>query len=278
MLCLRRSLLCGFALCFVAIAQAQEDAPGGYVFTGVAPYKVHKKQLCPVLGVAKKRLLIQTDSGVKRIRFGQGSVSLRQTIVATAHRADIANLVLSFENRAQFRRDGALQAALDADIEYAQAKMDEIDTTDKPVVSGQPQGMSKEEFRQSLSQESSASRQLSDAIGSMGSRKADTIYLTFEIVPESDFEDTFAAVVVSFDKRDDSGSISGRYQVPSLEMTGDLQAGVPNEVSIEVMTPEQLLSNIDLKVYLFTQGGEPIATNLSGLVRKMPSGELEQSQ
>ncbi|MDQ8183078.1 hypothetical protein [Pelagicoccus sp. SDUM812005] len=262
-------LLLAFALASGFELVAQSSSGGGYVFSGVEPLKGFKRELCPVVGAEKKRLLIETSSGLRKSRFGQTFVSLRAKLVATEHYAEIRNFDFSFENRAQFRRDGALQSALEADAEYAQAKIDQIDTTDRPVVEGQPRNMSKEEFREALSESSAASRNLQEGLFGRASQLADTIYLSFDIVPEGDYEETFAAVVVVHDQLDAEGNLLGRVAIPSLERSGDLEAGVANSVAIQLRTREQLLSNLELSVFLFTRTGEPIATNLSGAVKEL---------
>ncbi len=273
MVLVRVLLLVSLALIASSQLLAQPEG-GGYVFDGIVAFKGHKKELCPVLGTTKSGLLIRTSSGEKRAKFGQDKVSFQKTIVATEAYAEIGNYKFNFDNRAQFRREGALQSALDADIGFVQSKMDEIDTTSDPVVSGQPSTMSKEEFRASLSQTRESSRDLAESGFEGISPLADTVYISFDIQVEADFESTYAAVILMHDQLDELGNVVSRVGIPSLEKTGDLMADIPNRVSIELSTREQLLSNLELMIFLFTKEGEPIATNASGAVRRVSAEDL----
>lgn len=209
------------------------------------------------------------------MKFGQDSVSLRSAVVTSTLYAGVDNFNFAFENRAQFRRDLSMESALAADIEYAQNKLDEIDGTTKEMVSGQPRNMTKEEFRVFVAQGGESSRELRDNMFSEGSQLADTIYLSFDITPEQDLVSTFAAVLVTYAQLDQSGDPVGRFGKPSLVKTGDLKAKIPNQVEFQIQTNEQLLSNLDIKVFLFTNDGLPIATNASGKIKGVSAEELE---
>ncbi len=273
---------CTLTLMAVAPLAGQSEAPaeesateGVYAFAGVSAMKTVRKEFHPVIGATRRGLQVETPKGVKRSRFGQGGIYLEPALVTTILYASIEGVVLNFDNVAQAKREAALQNALDADVEYAQAKVDEINSTSAPTVAGQPQGMSKEAFTGQLSETISNARALQETPTSLMNQKADTIYLKFNITPEIDLEDAYGAVVVTHDNLLESERKGKRLSIVSMPKFGDLVGGIPNEVKLSVRTKEQVMSNLEVKLFLFSGEGLPVATNLSQNLRKLTSEELE---
>lgn len=247
-----------------------------YVFSGVTPLKVYKKQPSPVVGAESKGVLIETNSGVKRVKFGQAGTTLQGTVSATAHFAEVAQFDFYLENFAQQRRETSLQSALDAGASDAQNLVDQLNSNNGQPVAGQPKGVSNESYQSTLVETGASLQELSTAALSRVNQKADTIYLSFELTPTESFETTYALAIVTHDRFDQKGQLAGRAPLSSLEKIGDLEANVPTKVELKLSTREQQISNLEFLFYLFTKDGEPIATNASGKLKKIPLEQLEQ--
>lgn len=276
-------LLCILLTCFGACPEsllAQEDGAAaerespaikwGYLFKGIQPHKAVNNHYFPVMGANKKGLFVETLKGLKRVKYGQLGISLKPTMQVTPYFARIEVIDAVFENRAQLRRDSALETALQADVEYAQAKMDQLNSIDPTErVQGQPEGVSNEEFQADLAESSDSSRSLMQAIAGAGSQVADTVFLTIEVTPAVDIEDAYAAIVLYHDAFDKEGKPTGRSTILDIEKIGDLSGAIPNKVVIDLTTREQLIQNLEFKFYLFSGEGQPIATNASGTIQEI---------
>lgn len=248
----------------------------GYVFKGFEPLKSFKKEQVPVVGADRKGLLIDTNKGVKRAKYGQAGVSFTPKVALTQHFAQVVDFEMTFENMAQFRRENALQSALDSEASEAQVAIDRVDTTPAgQQVAGQPSNMSREEYRASATDRLESSGQILEALGSQARQVADTIVVSFQLVPSVDVVDAYAAVLVQHDALDKKGQSVGRSNLMSVEKLGNLTAGVPNKVAFRLSTREQLIQKSDFKMYLFSGDGEPIATNASGEVQAVSLAQKE---
>lgn len=254
--------------------EKSEQPRWGYAFQGVRAYKQFRKERAPVIGATGKRLLVDSNRGVKRVKFGQAGVLLEPVLLVSPHYAELSGFKTFFENRAQMRRDSHLESALEADIEYAESKLDELATADPTKrIPGQPKGMSHEEFGASLTETRESSKSLMPSLISGGGDVADTVFISFAIKPDVDVPDAYAAVIMYHDSFDEKGKVAGRSGVPSLERLGHLDRDVPNPISIEISTKEQLMRNLELRLYLFSGRGEAIATNASGQLREISEQE-----
>ncbi|MBK1877881.1 hypothetical protein [Pelagicoccus mobilis] len=216
---------------------------------------------------------------MKRVKFGQAGVTLESALQVTPHFAQLGEFKVIFENRAQQRRDAALQSALDADIEYAQAKLDQMNAADPSTpISGKPERMSNDEFSAELADVSDTSEALRDSLFERGGQVADTVFLSLEIFPDMDMRDAYAAVILYHDSFDKEGSVSGRIPIISIEKVGDLKGGASNPLSLDLSTKEQFIQNLEFQFYLFANDGTPVATNASSSLQEINQAEREYIQ
>ncbi len=266
----------GACLCLSTIlfSQADSKAPSsksetnaiwGYVFKGFDPQKEYKKELSPIVGADKRGLLLETSKGVKRSRYGQTGISLKPSVKLTPYFAEIRNFKVELLNQAQLRRENALANALESEASETQDLLDVIDSSPSGTqVPGQPDNVPIEEYRDSVQEGMTETENLRDPFGSPSGQIADSILITFQVVPNVELSDVYAAVVFYHDALDKNGEPTGRSLILSLEKVGELSEKVPNKVSFRLKTREQLIQNTEFRCFLFSGDGQAIATNASG--------------
>lgn len=263
------------SLCFGEPVERQSNEGDGYVFKGAIPFKVYKGQASPIVAAEKNRLLLRTDTGDRKVRFGQNQIGVRNKLVATRFYSKISEIDVSFDNRAAQKRQQELDTALAADAEYAQSQMDQLNSTTTERASGQPQNATREEFGEAMKEAGDTALDMQGADLGDSFEMADTIFLTFDVETNFDAQNAYAVIVLHHDLLDAEGKRIGEQRIFSVGRAGVLRSGIAEKVELSVRTHEQRFVNLNLELYLFTEDGEESATNLSKDLKKLSSTDYD---
>ncbi len=275
---IRALMLATLLIPSAALAEQATDADAltdVYLFTSVEVSKHVRNELLPVVGAAKKRLVVETQSGaLRRVKFTQGGISSKPELVTSSLYAELSPIKFDLQNRAAERRTARLENTLDDQVDFAEATIAEIDSGNSPTVAGQPQGVSKEAYRQDLANTVHDSSSLREDLRFAESTLADTIYASVEVTPRADIAEAYGLVLATA-----QGSTQKSETVAlSLQYLGNLQAGVPNKVDFMLATKEQRIHEPKFTFFLFAGDGSPIATNQSPRLKQLTAAELQSLQ
>ena len=100
----------------------------------------------------------------------------------------------------------------------------------------------------------------------------DTVHLEFELTPDRDYRDVYAAVAISyaFPRRDEAQRGSQVF----ARFIGDLEGGKSELVKLRASLVQFRAFDTRSEVFLFDGEGTPIATNLSRRLQKMTAAEV----
>lgn len=276
-----RAVKIGILSVAVALSSSAADSVVGengyYAFSSGDLVAAYKSGFLPVLSGDKKGVYIDTKLGIKRVRYSTecrlipklafsnqfvtisdvkyGFDNLRQSQLEASAMTESMRNEAATERTAILRGGGIAGSPPEGPSEEIQAEIDEL---------REVQAENSEFVKESLEQDAYSRGQLSDIIN-----------VRFNLLPETNLENVFCAMIVRYlrSDQDNSGKLA-KVQVSRLKKIGNLNTGRPNKVRFSYALPEGYANDNGIELFLFTGDGEPIATNLSRNLR--PLTELER--
>ncbi len=268
------------AFAFSTHAEDKVSSESGYYafFSGdlVAAYK---SGFLPVLSADRKGVYIDTDKGIKRVRYSTecrllskmaisdqivaisgikfGFDNLQQSQLEASAMTETMREEAAVERTALLRGGGIAGSPPEGPSEEVQADIDEM----KDV-----QSKNSEFVRESLENDAYSRGELSDLIN-----------VRFDLLPETDLKNVYCAMVVRYLQRDENFSDRfAKARIVRMKKIGDLDTGRPNKVRFSYPLPEGFVNDNGIEIVLFSGEGKPIATNLSRNLRPLTVEEYRK--
>jgi len=268
------------AIAFSAFADdtvARES--GYYAFISGDLVAAYKSGFLPVLSGDKKGVYVDTDRGIKRIRYSAecrlipslgisdqiititdakyGFDNLRQSQLEASAMTEVMREEAAVERTALLRGGGIAGSPPEGPSEEVQADIDEM----KEI-----QSENSEFVRESLEDDAYSRGELSDLIN-----------VRFDLLPETDLKNAYCAMVVRYLQKDDSNSGKfAKVKMVRMKKIGNLDTGRPNKVRFSYPLSEGFVNDNGIEIFLFSGDGTPLATNLSRNLRPLTMEEYRR--
>lgn len=262
-----------------SVSAADDSESGYYAFTSGHLVAAYKSGFLPVLSGDKRGVYIDTDLGIKRIRYST-ECKLLPKLVISDQLVTISDVKYGFDNLRQsqlearamtesMRNEAATERTIllrgggiagsppEGPSEEVQAQIDEM----KEV-----QAENSEFIKESLEQDAYSQGELSDLIN-----------VRFSLLPESELENVYCAMLVRYLRRDgnNSGKLA-KVQIVGMKKIGNLDMGRPKKVRFSHPLPEGYVNDKGIEILLFSGDGKPLATNLSRNLRPLTVEEYQK--
>lgn len=255
-------------------ALGEESVEGGdsdhYLFIGGSLSAAEGKSYFPIASVNKRHVYVEKGEKLKRLSNRVPVIiHLRPTL--SDRYVELGNFDFSFSSTLPALIEAravseAMRHQMGTELEIARMpkiesrgprwrlNYDEIENLNRDT----------KEYQQTL-------RDHAEYATDVAENRLDTVHLEFDVVPDRDYSEVYAAVAVSYalPRRGESqrgSQVFARY-------IGDLKAGQSELVKLRSNLVQFRALDARCEVFLFEGEGTPIATNLSRRLQKMTAAE-----
>ncbi len=261
--------------------RSQSEVGDHYVFSGGYLMAEYKSGFLPVLSGDKKGVYIETEKGVKRVRY-----SNECRLVPNDFISDKIVKILD----SKFGFDNLRQSQLETNA-MSESMRNEVGTQAEIIlkgggIAGAPtEGLSEERqaeidaLKKAQEDHSNLVKESLEDDAYTRGELSDLINVKLELLSEWDLENVYCVMVVNYLRR--SGPSFNQYsksQIVRMKKIGHLAAGISSKVKFAYKLPEGYVNEHGIELVLFTGDGKPLATDQSRNLRRMTMAELENSQ
>ncbi|GAB5559028.1 MAG: hypothetical protein SynsKO_06750 [Synoicihabitans sp.] len=266
------------ALAVAASADENENHESGYYsFSGGHLIAAYKSEFFPVLSGDRRGVFVDTDQGLKRVRYDSACRLLVKPVVSDRI-VEISGIKFGFDNLQHSRNEAAAMS---------QMMQDEISTERSILmrgggIAGTPPGGHDPELQAMLNEMKTVQGENSEFIQETLDNDAyrrgvlsDLINVKFDLLSGDDLEHVYCAMVVRFLRRDQNmeGKFS-RTGIVRMKRIGNLSGGKSKRVRFSYPLPEGFVNEHGIELFLYRGDGEPLATNLSKNLRLVDTSEV----
>lgn len=265
----------------VSVGEPASEESGFYAFESGRILVSYKSGFLPVLSADKKGIYIETERGLKKVRYSTPCRLFPHTAISDEI-VGISEIEFGFDNLKQAR----LESSAVTDMMMAEAGTEMAIVLKGGSVSGVPSASLSEETaaeikdlrdRQELDNET-MQRSLEEDAYSRG-ELSDLINVKFRLQSETDLVNVYCAMVVRYVQSGFDGSKELRKAaVVRMKRVGDLDEGIPEKVKFTYPLAEGFVNEAGIDILLFHGESQPLATNLSRGLRSLTVEELEKLQ
>lgn len=252
---------------------------GYYIFSGGHLVAAYKSGYLPVISADKKGVYINTDRGIKRIRYST-ECKLISKLAISDQVVAVSELKYGFDNL----RQSQLESQAVSEMMQNEAATEASILMKGGGIAGAPPGGLSEELQAEINQMKEVQSETSEFVKESLENDAygrgelsDIVNVRFNLLPETDLKNVYCAMVVRYLQKDPiiPGKLS-RARVVRVKKIGSLDTGRPNKVRFSCPFPEGFVNEKGLELFLFHGEAKPLATNLSRNLRPLIEEELRK--
>lgn len=231
----RIALILALCVALAPLSCEAETTSSAYQFIGGTMNVIYGDEKFPVSGMSDGYIHFQDGKKSRRTKStAVCSLAFQPALTTTFVRVD--NLKIQYSSLNQMRKEA----------DSVTASLDQLNGIGDIV------------------QEMVAERRYEDA------SLADTAYITADLIPNTDLENVYCAVVVQFGER----YIKSDQKIPAgafvrAEYIGDLEAGIFTTLKIRKTFDTFLVEGARVGLFFFEESGRPLASNLSPRLKIM---------
>ncbi len=278
-----KTLIIGILAIAVTFFASAADRPvsesGHYAFSSGDLVAAYKSGFLPVLSGDKKGVYIDTDRGIKRIRYST-ECRLFPKLVISDQVVTISDVKYGFDNL----RQSQLEASAMTETMRNEAATERTILLRGGGIAGAPPGGPSEEIQAEIDEMKEVQSENSEFVKESLENDAygrgefsDIINVKFNLFSETDLKNVYCAMVVRYLQRD--RNISEKFskaQVVRVKKIGNMDTGRPNKVRFSYPLPEGFVNDKGIEIFLFSGEGKPLATNQSRNLQPLTTEELQK--
>ena len=265
---------------FSASAERGKDGESSYyVFSSGHLVAGYKSGYLPVLYGDKRGVYVDTDRGIKRLRYS-AACKLIPKVGISDQVVTIAEAKYGFDNLKQSRLESDAVSEM---MKNEAATERSILMKGGGIAGMPPEGLS-EEIQSEINQMKEVQSETNEFVQESLENDAygrgelsDIINVRFNLFPEKDVDNVYCAMVVRYLQRDPKNpSQFSRAKVARMKKIGNLDTGRPNKVRFSYPLPEGFVNDRGIELFFFSGDGKPLATNQSRNLRPLTPEESRE--
>jgi len=269
------SLAVAVAISGTAFADDALNSESGYhAFTSGHLVAAYKSGYLPVLSGDKRGVYVNTEKGIKRLRYSADCKLILNRGVSDQI-VTITDIKYGFDNLKQSQ----LEASAMTESMRNEAATERTILLRGGGIAGSPPGGPSEEVQAQIDEMKEVQAETSEFVKESLEQDAysrgslsDLINVKFNLLPETDLKNVYCAMVVRYLQRDPTGELS-KARVVRMKKLGNLDTGRPNKVRFSYPLPEGFVNENGIELFLFHGEANPLATNLSRNLRPLTTEE-----
>ena len=270
-------LVCALIISACSYASSEEEI-AGYVFLGADLRAKQGDKFFPIAAVDKRSILIEKGNRIRKVE-NTAVCSLTYNIILSENYAEILSFdyQLTSMSAGQAEADAFAQmfrteALADATVSKKEWEFQQVNDTSHDNLPD-PEAEAADLKQDSIDYNDYV-EELVETGRLGGSMKNDTIYVDFEILPQTDLPSAYCAVVVSYDHpEEEKNGVPVREAFVRTRYIGDLKKGEVERIRFSRKLYQFQETNVQCDLLLYSNEFGQVATNLSKALKPVTTAQ-----